>query len=254
MTSRTVNGWTILDRNDRIYKHCELHPNDATYDVWQSGLIRDVFDLYLPENGQKRVAVDIGANYGFTAVTMANHYDQVHCFEIDTDVRACLEKNVSQYHNVQVHGVGLSNKEMDISLQIEMDERGLSTIKPNNPEEDYPRYPVKTLDSFNLTDVDLIKIDVEGWETQVILGATETLKNNSPIVIVENHGIPKRDREEGFVTRQQVMLPLLNLGYRVIDVRSNDFIFSKFTDLKANDLTDIIFPKWFRNHFLNPFK
>lgn len=253
MLKRTINGWTLLDENDRIYDYCKVHPNEATYDDWQTGLIRDVIELYLPENGQKRVAVDVGANYGFTAVTMANHYEQVHCFEIDTDVRSCLIENVSAYNNVQVYEVGLSNKEMDISLLVEDQERGLSTIKPNS-QEDYPRYPVRTLDSFELTDVDLIKMDVEGWETQVILGATETLKNNSPIVIVENHGIQKRHREEGYATRQQVILPLLNLGYRLIDVRSNDFIFSKFPELRANDHTEIIFPKWFRNHFLNPVK
>lgn len=252
MKPRRINGWTILDLNDRIYQHCEAHPNEATYDAWQTGLITDVIDLYLPENGQKRVAVDVGANYGFTAVTMANHYDQVHCFEIDTDVRSCLEENVSAYNNVQIHDVGLSNKEMDISLLVQEQERGLSSIKPNDPEKGYARYPVKTLDSFDFTDVDLIKIDVEGWELQVLLGATETLKNNSPIVIVENHGIPKRDRESGYATRQQVILPLLNLGYRLIDVRSNDFVFSKFPELKANDLTEMICPGWFQQIFLNP--
>lgn len=60
---------------------------------------------------------------------------------------------------------------------------------------DYEKIPVKvkTLDSYNFQDVDIIKIDVEGFEYDVMLGATETIKKWRPIVQVEMvYGQPHR--------------------------------------------------------------
>ena len=44
---------------------------------------------------------------------------------------------------------------------------------------------MKTLDTYAFDDVKLIKVDVEGHEQSVILGAIETLKKCSPILVVE---------------------------------------------------------------------
>lgn len=44
---------------------------------------------------------------------------------------------------------------------------------------------VKTLDSFNLNDVDLIKIDVEGHEKRVLVGSLDTISRCKPILLIE---------------------------------------------------------------------
>jgi len=60
---------------------------------------------------------------------------------------------------------------------------------------DYEKVPVKvkTLDSYNFQDVDIIKIDVEGFEYDVLLGATDTIDRCKPVVQVEMvYGQPHR--------------------------------------------------------------
>lgn len=45
--------------------------------------------------------------------------------------------------------------------------------------------PQETLDSYGFTEVDVIKIDVEGYEFQVLEGAVQTIAQNRPIVQIE---------------------------------------------------------------------
>lgn len=47
------------------------------------------------------------------------------------------------------------------------------------------KVPITTLDSYNLPRIDLLKIDVEGYEIHVLKGAEETLLRCKPVVIFE---------------------------------------------------------------------
>lgn len=59
--------------------------------------------------------------------------------------------------------------------------------KPVKVNTGYQRVqvPQLTLDSYNFSDVDIIKIDVEGYELQVLEGAVNTIAQNRPIVQIE---------------------------------------------------------------------
>ncbi len=48
--------------------------------------------------------------------------------------------------------------------------------------------PMNTLDSFALQDVDLIKIDAEGYEFNIVKGGAETIQRCRPVMIVEQKG------------------------------------------------------------------
>jgi hypothetical protein len=64
------------------------------------------------------------------------------------------------------------------------------------------------LDDFVAAPPDVMKVDVEGNETQVILGGTKTLATHQPMIVFEN----KRDTDD----IAQIMQPLLlleKLGY-----------------------------------------
>ena len=54
--------------------------------------------------------------------------------------------------------------------------------------------PVVTLDSLALKSCRLIKVDVEGMETDVLRGARETIRKRRPILFVENNTLERSAR------------------------------------------------------------
>ena len=113
--------------------------------------------------------------------------------------------------NIVTHAVGLGPEEVDTEIVIRPNNAGHNHI--NNEDRprwtgkkwiprtdkhhkvDYEKVPVKIkpLDSYNFQNVDIIKIDVEGFEYDVLLGATQTIDNWKPVVQVEMvYGQPHR--------------------------------------------------------------
>jgi hypothetical protein len=45
--------------------------------------------------------------------------------------------------------------------------------------------PVITLDGLQLTDLRLLKVDVEGWELEVLKGGTESIRECRPVILIE---------------------------------------------------------------------
>ena len=60
----------------------------------------------------------------------------------------------------------------------------LTSIDPHSFKENY-MVKTKTLDSFNLSGIDFIKIDVEGYELHVLSGGRETIAKNKPKLYIE---------------------------------------------------------------------
>lgn len=83
-----------------------------------------------------------------------------------------------------------------------------------------PDTPLETLDSFDLQDVDLIKIDCEGGELFVLQGAFETLKRCKPVVVVEQK--PGKAQQFGLPETGAVAY-LQKLGAQLRLTMSGDF-------------------------------
>ena len=81
--------------------------------------------------------------------------------------------------------------------------------------------PVFTLDMFEFQDVDYIKIDVEGFEKKVLLGAKRMIERCSPLIVIEqNHVVLEGDKQ--YSAKEY----LESIGYRqvAVDKRGWDFV------------------------------
>ena len=137
---------------------------------------------------KKRRFVDVGCNFGIYSYFFRNKFMNIEAFEPIYEVTKQL-KGLSKY-NINVHNVGLSDLEGDAQISIPLKNGKLHTsdstlneIGDNSYEQ--RRIKTKTLDSFHFTNVDLIKIDVEGHEENVINGSQATISDNKPLLLVE---------------------------------------------------------------------
>ena len=137
------------------------------------------------------VAVDVGANYGVYTVAMMKAGARVVAFE---PLRECAEalRHYSSRHNgrLTIHQAALSDHAGEATLHLPRDKSraltGLATLSPLSMRHENRQVKLRTLDSYELANVRLIKIDVEGHERSVIRGAERTIMtNNLPSLVVE---------------------------------------------------------------------
>ena len=126
--------------------------------------------------------IDIGSSVGMWTRELASKFKKVYCFEPNPNFIECFNKNITE-SNVKLFELGLSNKEHTASQEFN------STQMTNTPGN----IQCRTLDSFNLNDIDFIKIDVDGFEVEVLEGAVETITRNNPVINIE---VKKRKRPD----------------------------------------------------------
>lgn len=151
--------------------------------------------------------LDIGANVGSVTVPLAWHVGRegrVYSFEPFRQVFQFLNANVAAngFSNVYTYQTALSDAEAAPIVHVPAPtlEAGQNagmygvfkqdSLEPNEPtsRDKLEDVTVRTLDSFQLPRVDVIKIDVEGHAPRVLAGGMETLKRHRPILWFEHGG------------------------------------------------------------------
>jgi FkbM family methyltransferase len=155
----------------------------------------------------RRTAVDAGAHVGIWTRLMAKDFSGVLAFEPNAENFACLERNASALSNVLTARAALGASS-DTAAQV-LPVNGNSGMWHLVPGTDFEIQP---LDSYQLTDVDLLKIDVEGFEGQVLLGARQTIVASKPVVVFEDNGVGAKYYGAAWVDPKPV---LKSLGYKL---------------------------------------
>ena len=156
---------------------------------------------------QFRTAIDIGCRDGDFSRPMSKDFTKVEAF----DYRK--RPGFDTMHNVTHRQIALGDEEKQVKAYS-----GVITDKPRKEAKERI-VQQKTLDSFNFTMVDLIKIDVEGHEFRVLKGGENTIKKYSPIIIIEDNGSDEKwGKETGAIDL------LKEMGYQIKAEYKNDLI------------------------------
>jgi len=183
------------------------------------------------------VCADIGANIGNHSLTMALHAKETHAFEPVPFIYEILRQNKedNNLESLNLHNLALGNENADIEMLIISDSNsGRSRISEKYEGQDYSKkIPAKVRkgdDFFKEADIhrlDLIKIDVEGHETQVILGLKNTIAKHKPIVIFEWND---PSTKQGFQEYQ--IFNTIFSGYSLYQLTDSQTYYRRLTDEK----------------------
>jgi len=174
-------------------------------------------EQYVTPNGN---FIDIGSHIGTYSIILGKKCKQVYSFDAQKCATECLTIGmcVNNAFNINIHNMALGSHEGTTTIYCEdglystlrsdlIDQMGISIINEESVQ-------MRTLDSYNLKNVDFLKIFVSGYELEVIKGAASTLvDNNFPPFMFEAWAEDwyKEDRES-------LISFVKNLGYGVYPV------------------------------------
>ena len=147
-------------------------------------------------NCKDKAFIDIGAHVGTYAWSVAPYCKEVYAFEPTRHNYNIMCANIALAdlsHKIQTYNIGLSDEDTYLTFHERDDDGGTNGFDtPYLGEGTTYQLPVKQLDDFNIFDIGLIKIDVEGHELKVLKGAEKTLQaNDFPPILFECWDIPE---------------------------------------------------------------
>jgi FkbM family methyltransferase len=168
--------------------------------------------------------VDIGASLGTFTIPAAEKAHHVHSFECSPKIYNYLCATIACHDlhtKITAHKIALGSSPGTIPYY----DRGVTGVHNGtvllNRDIDlktpFTTVPVRTLDSFELSNVNVIKIDTEGAENEVFLGAKNTIiENDYPVIFFESWD-PWRDREGRNATELRTKLfdTVRSLNYKI---------------------------------------
>lgn len=125
----------------------------------------------------RKHAVDVGANVGLWSRLMVKDFEVVTAIEPVAEHLACFEKNVK---GARVLPVAVGDKAISVRICVPS-EHVMSAYVADQGE----LVSVVTLDSLELGAIDFLKIDIEGYEYEALVGGEDTIRNARPVIIIE---------------------------------------------------------------------
>lgn len=183
--------------------------------------------------------LDVGANHCLLAIDMAmrcTSTGMVYAFEPDKNNFQKSQANIdtARMTNIEVMNVACGSNEETLLLETRDDTNsGMHSLtRDTTVQGDASR--IITLDTFVFErniQPDLLKIDTEGFELEVILGARRMLLHYKPFIFVE---IDKDNLERQGSKREDLFAFLRNLGYSFYDVPRKRYFSESEKDFLAH--------------------
>lgn len=219
MTGRIVAGISLPIGDTHFADHLRKGPLFAGKGTYQFAKIEAA--LAVVDASKRCVALDIGGHVGLWARVLAHHFQRVVSLEPLPALIPHFRFNTADCENVQLIECAAGDTDGEIDLVTVADNSGNGHVAPADfTGTNVFTAPVVRVDALNIHDVGFIKIDVEGWELPVIMGAQRIIRRDHPVIVVEQK--PNNAERYG-VERTAAVEQLKSWGYAVAWERSGDF-------------------------------
>jgi len=216
--------------------------------LWEAHVTRAIATLLQEED----TFFDVGANFGYysciaaTRTVRRHKHINIHAFEPNPEIAKLLHKTFSLNgleHSARIVEAGVSDKPGDLTLYLGGEQWGSSSFRKelaHAKKDDGVKVPVTTIDAYckehKIEKVDVIKLDVEGYEDHAYAGMRHTVKNNPQVRIVMEFTFGAYENEPDFFKQLQTDFEYLYY----IDPRGEFEIITHFDMLRSKTRDDLV--------------
>ena len=199
----------IKGKPDYIYNNSVI-----TNEFFDFEVCKTILEYAAPDSD----IIDIGANIGLVTLGIkrilelnnaTNYVNKFHCFECNDDTFSYLKYNTSDHEDIILYNFGLSDAPQIANMEINSYNYGCNMIKEiydnSNNGVEILEYNFQKINKHTMTEkkmfislmpldlfynvfekrISAIKIDVEGMEYKVLLGAKKLIEKHKPAIVVE---------------------------------------------------------------------
>jgi len=184
------NGKSEFTINDRHFKNklfFRSHQSDPY--IFDQVFVEQQYRFPDKFKGEVKWIIDAGANIGMASVYFSNRFPGAKIFSIEPDAGNfnLLQKNTSGYPNITCIQAALWDKEemLDIGNKTQLSAGYI--VEHTKKNNGIPGITIQgILNKYEMNEVNIVKIDIEGAEERVFSSSTEWI-NQSECIIVELH-------------------------------------------------------------------
>jgi FkbM family methyltransferase len=189
---------------------------------------QDIIRFAENSNHDIKVIFDVGANIGKTSQYYAKYFPsaEIHSFEPIKETFKKLRENTQDISNMRAYHFALGSAVgfTEVKLQNSPLWNSLRNTNPS-PTGVSETVEVKTVDTFiaenGISNIDLLKIDTEGYEIEVLKGAANFLKATRKCYIYFETTFLKEDSEHAFFF--DLFNYIYDLGFRFVGIYEHDY-------------------------------
>jgi len=165
----------------------------VSYELYKAGIREKyIVGAMMQEIDKHDVIIDIGANIGYYALLEARLGADVYAIEPVPKNIELLEKSIrlNEYSNIKTFRLAVGSQSKEDFIYVTEKANWSSLKKPDSDIVDKVPVSVVTLDEFlrNKPTPTMVRMDVEGYETEIIKGAKGLLGSNIPLkFLIETH-------------------------------------------------------------------
>lgn len=208
-----LEGMRILVRPGEVVGHAVAY---GQFEVFE----RRLFASLVREGD---TVFDVGANFGLYSVIASAHLrsGSLHAFEPNPDLFPILKANLERrpFGHLKAHQLAIGATRGNVPFHCAIDSAFSSIVETGRmATERTVMVPMTTIETFmeeqGIPRVDVMKIDVEGFEPEVLQGARRLLaRPDAPIVLIE---IAHANLQPRKMTQETVLEELGRHGYEVL--------------------------------------
>ena len=209
-----------MNNNDHV---CEVILSGS---VWEEELFNNYFEPYIKEN---TTILDCGAYIGSHTILMKklNRNNDIFSFEMMPEHYKILQDNIklNNFDNILTFNFALGDKISHIKLpnvnyiNTSNNNFGGTSITTNNSNVDIQLIPLDFILPLIVKPVSFMKVDVEGNEHDLLVGAKALITKYKPIIEIEIW----IHKYEDFI-KSNIWNYLESLGYKIKHINADDYL------------------------------